>query len=152
MATIDPRLADDMTIAPYTWEAERNGLTFACEYPPGDVPQASFADIGCKVRMRGEVPTFVNATDAPLRFRARSLREATCPMIEVDIAPGDALIWGHRRVYAVKAQVGFPNSMTAFETLLFGRETVAGEVAIAQVWPTGETNAFGTYAQAMAAL
>jgi hypothetical protein len=161
MAQVSADFATNPNISPYTWEATKNGVVFAVEYPPGDVPETPFSAIGFTTRLRGdagrEVPTFVNATGETVRMKARSLREASCPMIEIDIAPGDALIWGHRRVHAVQARAsGFDGNLDtrslSYETQLFGRETVAGEVQIAQIWPTGETTGFDSYAAAMTAL
>jgi hypothetical protein len=157
MATIDQALMTNPAVTPYVWEAQRNGLLLAVECPPGDVPDTPFSAIGFVTRMRGvtglEIPTFVNLIGDTVRMKARSLREASCPMLEIDIEPGDALIWAHRRVQNVFA---FQGPMTpepiAFETLLFGRESVAGVVQIAQVWPNGETVGFDSYAAAMNAL
>jgi len=158
MATIDPQFVTNPAVAPYVWEAMKNGLVVAAEYPLGNVPETSFLTIGFVLRLRGEVghevPTFVNTTADTIRFRAKSLREATCPMLELDVAPGDALIWGHRRVHTILVQGGKPmtNAPISYETLLFGRESAVGSVQIAQVWPTGETNSFTSYAQAMTTL
>ena len=160
MATVDPTIAANPTITPYVWEAVKGGVIYATEYPPGATPETSFDSIGFTLRWRGDdarqVPTFVNTIGETVTFRAVSLREATCPMLEIDIAAGDALIWGHRRVHTVVAFMVDPtplsNSTISYETMLFGRETVGGEVQIAQIWPGGQTNGFSSYDEAMSAL
>jgi hypothetical protein len=160
MAKIERAWAESTNTAPYVWEAEKDGLAYAVEYPPGDAPETSFASIGFSFRARTgrqleDVHTFVNGTPYTIRFRARPLRDgAVFPTVEKDVEPGDALVWTHRRVqtFAIMGTASLP---VAFETMIFGRETAAGYVELAQVWPDGEIKGFTgptAYRDAMNAL
>lgn len=153
---IADQLASDDRKTPYTWEAYTpdKSMLIAVESPPGR-PDTPFAAIGLIYRARtalmpDDVHTFVNTTGVPILIKARSLREAVLPHLDLMIDPGVALIWAHRAV--MPFQIMGNATVDPFETMVYGREWPSGKIEIAQVWPNGEVKPFESYADAMKAL
>jgi hypothetical protein len=147
---IDPHWADDPNVAPYVWEASVNGILRWVEYPP-QFPQTRFVDIGFTLQRRngvrnGDVHTYVNDTPMTVRFRALPLRPAAFPNIEIDIEPGDALVWTHRGVMTQNLAGG---ALGHREAMLFGRESRSGEITLMQAFPDGSIQHFSDYRSAM---
>ena len=153
---IKDQLANDPRKTPYVWEARTlDRVIIAVESPEGGVDDTPFAAIGFMYRARtavvpDDVHTFVNESERSVIITARSLRESVLPHIDLQIDPGDALVWCHRAV--MPFQIMGHQQVDPFETMVYGRELTSGKIEICQVWPNGEYKPFDSYQAAMTAL
>ena len=157
MPTMIDQINADPNKTPYTWEAHtEDGVTIAVESPPGATDDTPFRVIGFmyEARTSGRAPddvhTFRNTTDRNVVITAKSLRGELCPHMTLTIEPGMLLVWAKRAI--MPFQIMGNEHVPPFETMMFGRELVNGQIEIAQIWPNGEYKPYTSYAEAMAAL
>jgi hypothetical protein len=160
MAEPDKAWVENPRVAPYVWSAlvkwGGTGIDYmevGRQYPGPAGTEMPLATVGFDYVPRtilrpDDVHTFVNSRAATILVRATPLRN-NWPTFEHEIEPGDRLIWC-RRVVIPFNSMGGAGEIPQYETMLFGRETAGGKVALMQIWPNAEFHEFDNYKDALA--
>jgi len=117
------------TVAPYVWEAWRNGVLARAERTT-----------------TGRDEPVTSMPSPPFLLLARPLR-AEMPAVATDILAGQEVIWLHHVKMVYPA---FGDGPTRFEMLVCGRRHPDGREEVWQVFPDGKVATYLSLAEALA--
>lgn len=156
---IDRQWIADTTVAPYVWEqlSPDGKLVVQSEWNQDFTAETPLAQIAAEVKhpvgppdpvsgVRHHVSTW--RVRSACKMRARPLRDSL-PVLEIDLNPGDELVWSHRKVRSL-GLMGASSSIS-FESIIFGR-IVNGNANLAQIHPNGEVHGHASIDEALALL